>query len=118
MRNPFAKAHSPGQWLLGSLCWTMVCLISWLAIGAAVLEKPYDQKTPDEPWFFVSFAVMHGLLWWRAVPGLRATETDASSLEMLAFVWLVGLIAFQLISLAVMLLTLASVIFYEPVNWN
>ena len=118
MHNPFAKPHTPGQWLLGSLCWTATCLGNWLAISAAVLEKPYHEKTPDEPLFFLGFAVAHGLLWWRAVPGLKATETGGSSLEMLAFAWLVRLVAFQLMSLIIELLTLTSVIFYEPINWG
>lgn len=116
MRNPFAKPRTPGQWLLGSVCWTVACVGGWVLISTWVLEVPYDQKTPDEPLVFLSFIVAYGLMWWKALPDLKATEKDASWLEMLAFVWQVGLVAFQMLWLGIILLMLSAPFFYNPEN--
>ena len=110
--------QTPGHWLATSICWTLGGVGSWLALNAAVLDKPYAEKTPSAPLFFLGFAVLHGLLWWRAAPGLVTDRETNSWVGLLAFVWLVGLIVFQFISLAVMLLAFASAFFCEPVNWE
>ena len=118
MRNPFSPACTPGQWLLRSVCWVVVLVGGWLLASSWVLEEPYNQKTPAEPLFFLSFAVSHGLLWWKALPGLHAAKKDVSWLEMLAFLWLVGLVIFQLLWLGLMLLLLAAPFFYNTENFN
>lgn len=114
MHNPFSQPHTAGQWLVRSVCWLVVLVGGGLLVSNWVLETPYRQKTPDEPLFFLSFAVAHGLLWWQALPGLRATSKEAAWLEVLAFVWLVGLVIFQLLGLALLLLLLAAPFFYNP----
>lgn len=118
MRNPFAKPYTPGQWLLGSVCWTVVCVGSWVLVSNWTLEVPYNQKTPDEPAIFLSFIVAYSFIWWKALPGLRATETESSELQMLAFLWQVVLIAFQMIWLGLMLLLVAAPLFYNPETLN
>jgi hypothetical protein len=79
-----------------------------------VLEAPYNQKTPSGSLFFISLAVAHATIWWKAIPGLKAVEKGASWVEMLAFAWLVVLVAFQLIWLAIMLIMLAPVFPCDP----
>lgn len=118
MRSPFSCPHTPGQWLLSSVCWAIVGIGSWLLSTAALIEVPYNQKTPDEPLVFLAFIVAHGLVWWKALPGLHRMEKNSSWLEMLAFVWQVLLAAFQLLWLGVMLLLLAAPFFYNPENFN
>jgi hypothetical protein len=114
MHNPFAKPETPGQWLLSSVLWAVGCCGIWLAISAIVLEAPYNQKTPSGPVFFISFAAAYSMIWWKAIPGLKAVETGASLLEMFAFIWQIVLIAFQLIWLIIMLVLLISPWFYDP----
>ena len=114
MHSPFAKPHTLGQWLLGSVCWTLSCVGGWIAISAMVLEAPYDQKTPSGPLFSISFAIAYATMWWKAVPGLKAVENGASWFEILAFVWQMVLVAFQFIWLIGTLLAFASPFFYDP----
>ena len=104
--------------MLGSVCWTTVCVGGWLLIAVALLEVPYSQRTPDEPLIFLAFVVAHGLVWWRALPGLHRVKKDSSLLEMIAFMWLVALVILQLLWLGVMLLLLAAPFFYNPENFN
>jgi hypothetical protein len=65
MRSPFSNPQTPGQWLLGSVCWTTVCVGGWLLIAAALIEVPFSQRTPDEPLVFVWLValVVLQLLW-------------------------------------------------------
>jgi hypothetical protein len=114
MHNPFAKPHTPGQWLLSSVCWTLSCVGGWMAISNMVLEAPYNQKTPSGPLFFISFAIVYATMWWKAVLGLKAVTKGASLFEMFAFVWQMVLCAFQIIWLIGMLLILVSPFFYDP----
>jgi len=79
MRNPFAKPHTPGQWLLGSVCWTVAGAIGWLLI-CALTESPRDGLLG-----IVTGLLVQLLLWWRAVPRGRTL------LEPAAYSWLVML---------------------------
>jgi len=116
MNNPFSQPHTPGQWLLSSVCWVAVLVGGWLLVAVWILDVPYNEKTPDEPLFFLSFFVAHGLLWWKALPGLKASEKEGSWLEIIAFSWQVGLVAFQLLWLGLLLLCLSAPFFYNPEN--
>jgi len=100
------------------MCWALVIVGGWLLVSNWILEAPYNQKTPDEPLFFLSFAVAHGLLWWKALPGLHTVRKEGSWVEMLAFVWMVGLVIFQLLWLGLMSVLLAAPFFYNPENFN
>ena len=116
MNNPFSQPYTPGRWLLRSVCWVAVLVGGWLLVSAWVLEVPYKEKIPDEPLFFLSFFVAHGLLWWKALPGLKASEKKGSWLEIIAFSWQVGLVAFQLLWLGLILLCLSAPSFYNTEN--
>lgn len=118
MRNSFAKPETTPQWLLGSVCWTVACVGGWLLLGKWVLDVPYNEKTPDEPLLFVGFVVASGLLWWKAIPGLAATKTTNSWLEILAFCWLCCLVLFQLIWLGLIWLLLLAPYLYNSENFN
>jgi hypothetical protein len=117
VQHPDMPPVSPGKWLLNNVFWTVVCVGGWLLVNTVVLAEPYDRKTPDEPLLFLGFVIAHSLVWWRALPGLRAVE-EGSTLEMIAFTWQVALVAFQLVWLGIMLLILAAPLFYEPYSFQ
>jgi hypothetical protein len=79
MRNPFAKPRTLGQWLLGSVCWTVSCVGAW-ALLCAITKSKWDGPTS-----IVAGLVVQVLLWWRAIPKGRAL------LEPAAYSWLVML---------------------------
>ena len=112
--NPLAKCPTPGAWLLNSMAWTVACVGGWLLINTVVLTEPYDSRTPSEPLFFLGFVVSHSLVWWRALPGLSPVKNQSSTLGMIAFTWQVGLVAFQIIWLAIMLVVLNASLYYKP----
>ena len=116
MRNPFAKPHTPGQWLPGSVCWTVACVGGWLLLGKWALDVPYKQKTPDEPLLFVGFFVAYGLLWWKGVAGLRINPSNSDWSQIAAYCWLCILTLFQLLWLGIVLLMLTAPYFYNPDN--
>ena len=111
MNQAPAPPPTPGRWLATSIGWTLGGVGSWLALNAAVLDEPYTEKRPAAPLFFLGFDVLHGLLWWRAAPGLVTDRETNTWVGLLAFAWLVGLVLFQFSSLVVVLLAFASSFF-------
>ena len=81
------------------------------------MTAPYDSRTPNEPLIFLGFVIGHSLVWWKALPGLNSVENEGYTLEMIAFVWLVGLVAFQLFWLGIMLLIFIAPLGYEPYSF-
>jgi hypothetical protein len=106
MKNPFLKPHTVSEWLLSSVCWTTACLIPWWITWMVL-----DNVLPKSWSSFVlvsmplSFCVVHGLIWWRAVAGGNALirydeEYLAFSLtRLVARLWFMALGAFQVICL-------------------
>jgi hypothetical protein len=51
MRNPFGKPRTLWHWWLGSLCWTVAAVASWLLLNGALLAihaKLGTQQQQDE----------------------------------------------------------------------
>jgi hypothetical protein len=100
MRNPFAKPHTPGQWLLSSVCWTASCIsLWWIIIERVSSLKTYSPEIIDLLSFVVfwpfclliwSKGVMHGNMWvW--------SMSSKAWFRMLSGAWLALLIVFQII---------------------
>lgn len=106
MSNPFSKAHTVGEWLVSSLCWTAACLIPWW-LGWMVLDNvlPKSWNSFVLVGMPMSFCVAHALIWWRAVAGgnalIRYDEQylPFSLTRLAARLWLMALGAFQVICL-------------------
>ncbi|RZK26421.1 MAG: hypothetical protein EOO63_14710 [Hymenobacter sp.] len=41
MRNPLAKPHTAGQWLLSSMCWIIICMLCWAGVVCCSEALPY-----------------------------------------------------------------------------
>jgi hypothetical protein len=100
MHNPFAKPHTLGQWLLGSVCWTLSCMGGWLL----VLNVLAQQRSFALDMLGVSvFWLAHAMIWWRALAGgiafLRSPVTEVSVLELAGRTWRVLLYVFQIAAL-------------------
>ncbi|MBF9142021.1 hypothetical protein [Hymenobacter properus] len=99
MRNPFAKPLTLGQWLLGSVCWTVACMGGWW--GLTSVSFGWGLRSLGADLFVVStFWLAHILVWRRAVSGeatfLRSPIRQTSALEALGCLWYVVLLLFQI----------------------
>lgn len=106
MRNPFAQPRTTGQWLLGSVCWTVVCVGGWL-LADHLLVQGYPVADDKLNLALGCFGLAHVLIWWRVVAKVKyvaANSIAADLLVVLAFLWWLVLLVFQLASLPLVLL--------------
>jgi hypothetical protein len=103
MRNPFAKPHTPGQWLLGSVCWTVssISLWWWMSTKSATALEAYSPAAIGLLSILIYWpaclliwwkGVMHGNVWVWSMP------TNKAWFKMTAGVWLAVLTAFQILT--------------------
>lgn len=107
MRNPFAKPRTLRQWLLGSVCWTVACVGGWGILDAPVVNfepSPLSDKILGNL-LATGLLLTHLLLWQKGVfSGWRPFRTDrckGSALTLLAGLWLLLLLLFQLYCLLI-----------------
>jgi hypothetical protein len=109
MHNPFANPYTPGQWLLSSVCWTVVCVGGWLAFNYTqgfLLQELGVPTGLDFVLAFVSFFLAQVMLWRHAVRGFKPEAHTPLKLKVFALLWRVGVFVFQLLWLGVGLLLL------------
>ncbi|QKG51744.1 hypothetical protein [Hymenobacter sp. BRD67] len=111
MRNPFEKPHSPGQWLLGSICWAVACIGAWVIIG---YTSEIQSVKMTGPILYGCFWPLHFMIWWQAVRGglywLRASQVGGWLLNLTITLWLFIVVVFQVAALiAVTLITVFAV---------
>jgi hypothetical protein len=101
MHNPFAKPHTLGQWLLGSVCWTVSCVGGWILLLNILVLQP--RSFAIDMVGVSAFWLAHALIWWRAIAGgiafLRSPVTEVSGLELAGRTWRVLLYMFQIAGL-------------------
>ncbi|MBO2032689.1 hypothetical protein J4D99_14930 [Siccationidurans ginsengisoli] len=128
MRNPFRKPRSPGQWLLGSVCWTLLCLFPSLLIYFLLVGIFGKSGNASDITYMllgcISFWSMHLLIWRRAVyasPSWLKSNTASSVIFKLAgATWLFLLIIFQLFICVIFIVfteIVASAYWKEKIIW-
>lgn len=117
MNNFFAKPHTPGQWLLSSLCWTVSCVGGWFIIYYAMSQvAPADYHSRD---ILLScyFWPAHLLIWWRAVHGglrwLHPKLVGTTALSIAGSIWLALLTVLQIIMLIMGLFATFIILFFN-----
>ena len=105
MRNPFGKPDTPWHWWLGSICWVVAAMSSWMLFSFALLQvlDKIDNRQQQDTWatwgIMGSLAVAQVLATWAAwrrpttYPAIGRTNWPA----LLILLWRVGLAAFQII---------------------
>jgi hypothetical protein len=75
--NPFAKPHTPEEWLLSSVCWTFLCIACWAALTWPFLLTtfPYEYLKYEPTLLFLGFIVPYALAWKKASPPKLAFES-------------------------------------------
>ncbi|QKG55652.1 hypothetical protein GKZ68_02770 [Hymenobacter sp. BRD128] len=97
MRNPFSQPHTPAQWLLSSVCWTTVCLLSWASV-AYYSEKLSAEHQPLKLLLLaVSFAPAYSVVWKKAVVSPVLAVAGFSPINWVVVAWLIMLITTQII---------------------
>ena len=95
MRNPFAKPHTPGQWLLGSVCWVAICLLSWAGLTYCIADLSYEYRTLQPTLLLLSFVPIYGLVWKKGVLSPILTEAILSVVNFFIVLWISVLITAQ-----------------------
>jgi hypothetical protein len=104
MHNPFAKPHTLGQWLPGSICWVVACVGGWCAVNAG-FQAWTGRHNGDSVALalFSSFLVSHLLIWKKVIASGKAL-LDAESLSsivvvIISYLWMLLLLLFQVVCL-------------------
>jgi hypothetical protein len=104
MHNPFAKPHTLGQWLPGSICWVVACVGGWCAVNAWIQTwTGRHNGSPVTLALFSSFLVSHLLIWKKVIASGKVL-LDAESLSpivvvILSHLWMLVLLLFQVVCL-------------------
>ena len=104
MNSPSVKPTTRARWLASSVCWTLSCAAGWWLLTKAVPHWQLRDSTAN----MVSvggFWVAHVLIWRRAVAGsttyLYSLATQAAAVSAVGSVWIMLLLALQVLSLLV-----------------
>jgi hypothetical protein len=96
MRNPFAQPHTPGQWLLSSLCWAAACLICWAGLTYCIADLPYEHRSLQPTLLLFSFVPIYSLVWKKTVLSPVLTTASLSVINCFVIMWIIILITMQI----------------------
>jgi hypothetical protein len=103
MQNPFSKPHTPEQWLLGSVCWVVLSVGSWVLLVWLLSQSALAAElavSASIPAFWISYAVTL----WRSVVGARdfihSPKAHMSLLGILGICWIILLSVYQVLGFA------------------
>jgi hypothetical protein len=121
MYNPFAKPHTPGQWLLGSVCWLVCCVGSWCGSDYLLLKSYPAGGGPVLP-VFGCFCLAHLLIWRKVVVGNRAVldpaQSPAAGFQLVAaYLWWLVVVLFQITCLLLVPIWYAFKSMPPDYNW-
>jgi hypothetical protein len=97
MRNPLVKPHTVGQWLLGSVCWVTICLLSWAGLTYCIAYLPYEYRPLQPALLLFSFVPMYSLVWKKAVLSPVLTSARLSVINCFIVLWITALITMQIV---------------------
>lgn len=105
MRNPFGKPGTLWQWWLGSLCWTVTVMLSWLLFTStllATLDKTVPRSQQESRAFYGvlgSLGIAQVLITWAAWrrPGTYPAIGRLNWPALLMLLWRAGLACLQVI---------------------
>ena len=107
MRNPFAQPHTPVQWLIKSMCWTTVCLLSWASVAYCSERLSAEHQSLKLIFLAVSFAPVYAVVWKKAVVAPVLAAARFSPINWVVVAWLIVLITTQIICALLELVLLA-----------
>jgi hypothetical protein len=126
MHNPFAQPHTPGQWLLGSVCWTPSCVGGWWLFNYYLPAhwQTLDNLTPLA--YCASSGLAAGLLWLltikRATQVLEVSQAHFSALSTAANVglvlWIFTLKMLMLSGISLAALYICGLLCFALLDWS
>lgn len=103
MCNPFAKPQTAGQWLLGSVCWALLSVGSWVLVVSLLLRSPLAEEL-TVPASMLAFWISYAVVLRRSVVGasrfVYSPEARMSLLGVIGICWIVLLSVYQVVGLA------------------
>ena len=106
MHNVFAKPHTIGQWLLGSICWLACCVGGWCASDYLLLKGSiHHSNGNDGPVLLVfgCFCLAQWLIWRKVLaagrPMLDPAQSSVTGFQLAAaYLWWLVIVLLQIIS--------------------
>lgn len=96
MRNPFAKPQTPGQWLLGSVCWVAICALCWAGLSYCIADLSYEYRPLQPVLLLFSFVPAYSLVWKKAVLSPVLSKVSLSGINCFIVLWISALITAQI----------------------
>jgi|GEM_PF-2176972 len=118
MHNPFAKPHTSEEWVLSSVCWTLLCLAAWIALTWSIIgaDLSYDNKKYELTLLFCCFIVPYVAAWVNAAPPECAFGSRDLFAQTCAILWTIALFIVLMGWLLVALFILA--LSGPPTSWG